>query len=165
MGGWRGLRRSWWYSDGVVMILDAHPAPGCPQCGEPHSRGDEAAVACEALRVAGDAGARPVGVPVRVQAAYVEARRALRADAPAVAIRVLRWLLAHLAETRGVNPELTLSAKVTALVDAGIISMRIRPELVEPARSEASSPEMAWALMTLTEHALTRAYMRHGVSR
>jgi hypothetical protein len=144
------------------MILDAHTTPRCSLCGEAHAHGDEAASACEALRVAGNAGARPAGVPVRVQAAYVEARRALRADAPEVAIRVMRWLLSHLAETRGVNPQWALSAKVAALANAGIISMKVRPELVEDARPAAASPEMAWALMTLAEHALARAYMRQG---
>jgi|HubBroStandDraft_6_1064221.scaffolds.fasta_scaffold1249237_1 hypothetical protein len=135
------------------------PASHCTFCGEEHPRGDEA---CEALRVAADAGARPIGVPVKVQAAYVEARRALRSDAPAVAIRVLQWLLSHLAETRGVNPDLTLSAKVAALSDAGIISRRIRPALIEQARSATSGSEEAWALMTLAEHALARAYLRRG---
>lgn len=118
--------------------------------------------ACDALRVAGQAGARPVGVPVRVHAAYVEARQALRADAPVVAIRVLQWLLSHLAETRGASPDLTLSGKVAALSDAGIISRTLRPDLLEKARSATSGAEDAWALMTVAEHALARAYLRPG---
>jgi hypothetical protein len=134
----------------------------CAFCGEEHPGGDEHGSACEALRVAREAGARPAGVPVRVQAAYVEARQALRANAPGVAIRVLRWLLSHMAETRGVNPDLTLSAKVAALSDAGIISMPIRPDLVVQTRSAPDAPETAWALMTLVEHALVRAYLRRN---
>lgn len=130
------------------------PAPRCTLCGDEH------ADACEALRVAGEAGAKPVGVPVRIQAAYVEARQALRADAPALAIRVLQWLLSHLAETRGVNPNFSLSAKLASLADAGIISKTSRPDLVEQACSATSGPEEAWALMTLAEHALARAYLR-----
>jgi hypothetical protein len=145
-----------------VIATNERPGLRCTLCGEEHPRGDQHASACDALRIAGEAGARPIGVPVRVQAAYVEARRALRADAPAVAIRVLQWLLSHLAEARGVNPDLTLSAKVAALYDAGIISRTIRPGLVEQARSATSGPEAAWALMTLTEHALARAYLRRN---
>lgn len=132
----------------------------CTFCGEEHVHPDENAGACEALRVAGEAGARPIGVPIRVQAAYVEARQALRANAPAVANQALQWIVSHLAETRGVNPDLTLAAKVAALSEAGIISRTIRPDLIEQARSATSRPEAAWALMTLAEHALTRAYMR-----
>ncbi len=143
------------------MTTNEGPALPCTLCGEPHPRGDEPA-ACEALRVAGETGARPVGVPVRVQAAYVEARQALRANAPVVAVRVLQWLLSHLAETRGVNPQLTLSAKVAALCDAGVISGSIRRDLVEQAYSPSPGPEAAWALMTLTEHALARAYLRRS---
>jgi hypothetical protein len=59
-----------------------------------------------------------------------------------------------------VNPDLTLAAKVAALSEAGIISRTIRPDLLEQARSATARPEAAWALMTLAEHALTRAYMR-----
>ena len=145
-----------------MTTTNANAVPRCTLCGEQHPPGDESAEACQALRVAAETGARPVGVPVRIQAAYVEAREALRADAPAVAIRTLRWLLSHLAETRGVNPTLTLSAKVAALSDSGIISPTIRRDLLEQARSEAQGPEVAWALMTLTEHALGRAYMRRS---
>jgi hypothetical protein len=145
-----------------VIVTIEGPLARCALCGEAHPRADEHAGSCDALRVAGQAGARPTGVPVRVHAAYVEARRALRADAPAVAIRVLQWLLAHLAETRGVSPDLTLSAKMAALTSAGIISMPIRPELLAPARSATPGPEAAWAWMTLAEHALTRAYMPRG---
>jgi hypothetical protein len=134
----------------------------CSLCGEEHSYRDERAGGCDALRVAGEAGARPAGVPLRVHAAYVEAREALRADAPAAAIRVLQWLLSHMAETRGVNPNLPLSGKVAALSDAGIISRTIRPALVEQARCATSGSEEAWALMTLTEHALARAYLRRS---
>jgi hypothetical protein len=61
-----------------------------------------------------------------------------------------------------VNPDLTLSAKVAALSDAGIISRTIRPHLVEQARSAISGSEEAWALMTLAEHALARAYLRRS---
>jgi hypothetical protein len=144
----------------MVITTTEGSFPRCALCGDEHPRGSERPDACEALRVAGEAGARPTGVPVRVQAAYVEARQALRADAPSVAIRVLQWLLSHLAETRGVDPSLTLSAKVAALSSAGVISMRIRPEIVERVRSATASPETAWALMTLVEHALARAYLR-----
>jgi len=112
--------------------------------------------------VAAEAGARPAGVPLRVQAAYVEARQALRGDAPGVAVRVLEWLLCHLAETHGVKPNLPLSAKVAALADAGLISSRIRPDLVERALSGTPALETAWALMTLVEHALGRAYTQRS---
>lgn len=96
---------------------------------------------------------------MRVQAAYVEAREALRADAPAVAIRALQWLLSHLAEARGVSPDLSLSAKLAALADAGILARTTRPALIEQALSATSGSEEAWALMTLAEHALARAYL------
>jgi hypothetical protein len=145
-----------------VIVTDESSAPRCTLCGEDLRGGgnNEHAAACEALRIAAEAGARPTGVPVRVHAAYVEARQALRADAPVVAIRVLQWLLSHLAETRGVNPSLTLSAKVAALSEAGVISKTIRPDLLEKARSATSGSDEAWALMTVTEHALSRAYLR-----
>jgi len=144
----------------AVVTTNDGPAFRCTFCGEEHVHPDEHSGACEALRVAGEAGARPSGVPIRVQAAYVEARQALRANAPAVANQALQWIFSHLAETRGVNPDLTLAAKVAALSEAGIISRTIRPDLLEQARSATARPEAAWALMTLAEHALTRAYMR-----
>jgi hypothetical protein len=98
---------------------------------------------------------------MRVQAAYVEARQAMRGEAPEVAIRTLQWLLSHLAETRGVNPRLSLAAKAAALSDQGIVAKTMRPTLISLAlSSEAAGPEAAWALMTLTEHALARAYLR-----
>ena len=95
----------------------------------------------------------------------MEARQALRANAPAVANQALQWIVSYLAETRGVNPNLTLAAKLAALSEAGIISRTIRPDLVEQARSAAARPEAAWALMTLAEHALIRAYMRQDRDR
>lgn len=148
-----------------MIITIEKPAARCPLCGDSHPPGDEGrgnAVPCDALRDAGDAGARPPGVPIRVQAAYVEARQALRADAPALAIGVLQWLLSHLAELRGVNPALTLAAKVAALTDAGLVAKTVRRELIEQALANTPSPETAWALMTLAEHALARAYLRRS---
>ena len=148
----------------VVITTKEGGFPHCALCGHEHPRGSERPDACDALRVAAEAGARPAGVPVRVHAAYVEARQALRANAPSVAIRVLQWLLSHLAETRGADPSLTLSAKVAALAHAGVISDESPPENVEQATSSTASPEMAWALMTLVEHALARAYLRRGAA-
>lgn len=145
-----------------MVTTNDGPAFRCTLCGEDHVRPNDDTAACEALRIAGEAGARPNGVPIRVQAAYVEARQALRANAPAVANQALQWIVSHLAETRGVNPNLTLAAKVAALSEAGIISRTIRPDLLERVRSATAGPEAAWALMTLAEHALTRAYMRQG---
>ena len=38
----------------------------------------------------------------------------------------------------------------------------IRRDLVEHARARTATPEAAWALMTLAEHALGRAYLGRG---
>ena len=127
----------------------------CPWCAQAHFGG-----ACNTLRLAAEAGATPLGVPLRVQGAYLEARSALRANAPAAAVRTLQWLLAHLAEARGVKPDVSLSAKVRALSNADIISSSVRAELVESALSPNPGAETAWALMTLVEHALARLYLR-----
>ena len=132
-------------------------APPCPVCGEGHADGP-----CEALRAAAAAGAQPKGVPLRVYGGYLEARSALRANAPTVAVRVLQWLLSHLAEERGVSPTLTLPAKVTALRDRGVISPNIRAGLIESALSPEPSAETAWALMSVAEHALSRLYLGRG---
>ena len=131
-------------------------AAPCPVCGGAHGE-----ASCEALRVAAAAGAQPQGVPLRIYGGYLEARKALRANAPPVAVRVLQWLLSHLAEERGASPDLTLSAKVIALRDRGVISDTIRPGLIEAALATDSSAETAWALMSLVEHALARLYLRH----
>jgi hypothetical protein len=143
-----------------VVALNVDLPARCAACGEPHPPGEDSPKVCEALRAASETGARPAGVPVRVQAAYVEARRALRKDAPGVAIAVLQWLLAHMAESRGASPGLPLAAKLASLRDAGVIAKTMRPELIEQARQATSSVEDAWALMTVVEHALARAYMR-----
>lgn len=143
-----------------VIVVNEGSALRCAVCGEEHPRDGSQAGACDALRAAGALGARPPGVPIRIQGAYVEAREALRADAPLLAIETLQWLLSHLAETRGVNPELSLPAKVSALADAGIIAMAVRSELLAPAASADARPETAWGLMTLAEHALARVYLR-----
>jgi hypothetical protein len=51
---------------------------------------------------------------------------------------------------------------VAALSDAGIISKTLRRDVIEHARSRTETPEAAWALMTLAEHALGRAYLGRG---
>ena len=115
---------------------------------------------CDALRIAAAAGAQAGGAPRRLQGAYLEARQAFRANAPAVAVRILQWLLSHLAESRGVRPEATLSTKVSALESEGLVSGQMRPGLIERALSSDPGPETAWALMTLVEHALARLVRR-----
>ena len=138
----------------AVDALDEKDAPRCSLCGGGHEES-----ACETLRAAAAEGARPSGVPVRVYGGYLEARRALRANVPAPAVRTLQWLLAHLAEERGVAPELDLAAKVDSLCQAGFISARAKSTLVPRALAPGERAETAWALMSLVEQALTRMYL------
>lgn len=126
----------------------------CPTCGQPH-----AADACEAMRTAAAAGAQPKGVPLRIYGGYLEGRAALRANVPSAAIRVLQWLLGHIAEERGARADLSFPAKLDALCDDGVISPRVREALVERALSPDNGPQTAWALMSLVEHALARLYL------
>ncbi len=114
---------------------------------------------CEAMRVAAAAGARPSGVPIRVYGAYLEARGALRADAPSLAIRTLEWLLAHLAEQRGARAEDGLAAKLERLRQQGVILPRVRQSLFDQALANNDTRERAWALLSIAEHAFYRLYL------
>ena len=129
-------------------------SPLCAICGDAH-----AADACDAKRAADAAGARPLGVPLRVYGGYVEARAALRANAYSAASRVLEWLLSHLAEERGAPAGLGFSAKLKRLCDDGVISTRIEAALFERALAQGAGPEQAWALMSIAEHAFSRLYL------
>jgi hypothetical protein len=111
------------------------------------------------MRAAAAAGARPNGVPIRIYGAYLEARAALRADAPSLAIQALEWLLAHLAENHGARPELALAAKIDCLRQQGILLPRLSQSLFDQALSTHDTPERAWALLSLAEHAFHRLYL------
>src|SRR5664279_4126714 len=63
------------------------PMVTCVVCGTAH----DDANACPAALEAAQAGAHPAGVPLRIYGGYLEARAALRGNAPAVATRVLQW--------------------------------------------------------------------------
>ena len=102
----------------------------------------------------------PKGVPIRVYGGYLEARAALRANAPENASHTLRWLLSHIAEERGAPKGQSFPAKVDRLRAEGFISSTLEPMLFERAFSEATGPEEAWALMSIVEHAFYRLYMR-----
>lgn len=108
---------------------------------------------------AAEAGARPVGVPIRVYGAYLEARAALRANAPQVATRVLEWLLAHLAEERGVRMGGGLAEIIAKLRDAGVIAKALDETLIARALNPADRRARAWALLSIVEHALQRLYL------
>jgi hypothetical protein len=111
------------------------------------------------LRAAAAAGARPNGVPIRVYGAYLEARAALRADAPSLAIQTLEWLLGHLAEDRGVRAELGLAAKIDWLRRQGVLLPRLSQSLFDQALSPHDTRERAWALLSIAEHAFHRLYL------
>ena len=134
--------------------MNPEPSAPCPCCGETH-----ATAGCEALRAANAAGAQPPGVPLRIYGGYLEARAALKANAHGPAIRVLEWLLGHLAEERGARRELDLAAKLKRLRDEGAISSRIEETLFASALSSSGNPEQAWALMSIAEHAFGRLYL------
>jgi len=129
--------------------------PPCEICGEPHHEGAEA---CPILREAAVAGAHPRGVSLRVYGAYLEARAALRGSAPAVAIRVLQWLLANLAEDLGVATP-SFAATLQGLGERDAISSRVQASLFPSALSDDTGPERAWALMSIVEHAFCRLYL------
>lgn len=114
---------------------------------------------CEALRAAAAAGARPNGVPIRIYGAYLEARAALRADAPSLAIQTLEWLLGHLAENQGARAELGLAAKIDWLRRQGVLLPRLRQSLLDQALSTDETRERAWALLSIAEHAFHRLYL------
>lgn len=117
-------------------------------------------VSCLAIRDAAAKGARPTGVPIRVYGGYLEARSAIRANAPALANETLEWLLGYLAEERGVRREQSLAAKLAVLRERGVISARVRPSLIERALSdEGDAMGRAWALMSIAEHAFQRLYL------
>lgn len=136
------------------MSDDASASPSCTGAGSGCACAD-----CEAMRIAAAAGARPKGVPIRIYGAYLEARAALRADATALAIRTLEWLLAHLAEDRGARAEDGLTAKVEWLRRQGVILPRVRQSLLDQALSTGDTRERAWALLSIAEHAFHRLYL------
>jgi hypothetical protein len=111
------------------------------------------------MRAAAAAGARPNGVPIRIYGAYLEARAALRADAPSLAIESLEWLLGHLAENRGARAELGLAAKIEWLRQQGILLPRLRQSLFDLALATNDTRERAWALLSIAEHAFHRLYL------
>jgi hypothetical protein len=113
----------------------------------------------EAMRAAAAAGARPNGVPLRVYGAYLEARAALRAEAPSLAIRALEWLLGYLAEDRGARAELGLAAKIEWLRRQEVLLPRLRQSLFDQALSTNDTRERAWALLSIAEHAFHRLYL------
>jgi hypothetical protein len=125
-------------------------------CGGDHvlARGE----ACPTMRAAAAADARPPGVPPPVHAGYLEAREAMKRGAPARSAQLLRGLLELLAAERGVPPESTLEAKLQKLCDDGVISPQIRDSLSP--RAVGPTPECAWALMSIVEHAFYRLYLR-----
>jgi len=125
----------------------------CVVCGTGHQEDG-----CPVAREAAAAGAHPANVPVRVYGGYLEARAALRQNAPDVATRVLTWLLSHLAEQRGTPPERSFEQKMEKLRSDRIIALR-HPELFEQAMQKGGN-EQAWALMSVAEHALTQLYLR-----
>lgn len=117
---------------------------------------------CVAIRDAAAKGARPAGVPIRVYGGYLEARSAIRANAPALASETLEWLIGYLAEERGVRRDQNLAAKLAVLKERGVISPRVRPALLERALSdEGDEMGRAWALMSIAEHAFARLYLTH----
>ena len=127
----------------------------CHVCGESHVEGADR---CPVLQRTLPEGTHPRGVPLRVYGGYLEARAALKADAPAAAVRVLQWLLGHLAEERGVAPALSFAAKLDWLCAHEVISPRLAGLLPRALATDASS-EQAWALMSIAEHALYRLYL------
>jgi hypothetical protein len=137
-----------------VKPMSDDETPLCATCGEAHR-----AEACATLRAAAAAGAQPPGVPLRIYAGYVEARAALRANANGSACRVLEWLLGHVAEERGAPVELGFAAKLERLCRDGVISSRMQSALFERAVAQDDSPEHAWALMSVAEHAFARLYL------
>ena len=115
---------------------------------------------CVATRDAAAKGARPPGVPLRVYGGYLEARSAIRTNAPALASETLEWVLGYLAEERGVSRGLSLAAKLAALREKDVISPRLRPALIARALSDEGDPMgRAWALMSIAEHAFQRLYL------
>jgi hypothetical protein len=134
--------------------VDSTASPACTGVGSGCACAD-----CEAQRAAAAAGARPNGVPLRVYGAYLEARAALRAEAPTLAIQTLEWLLGHLAETQGAGAELGLAAKLEWLRRRGILLPRLRQSLVDEALSPSDTRERAWALLSIAEHAFHRLYL------
>jgi len=127
------------------------------QCSGPGS--DCVCDECQALRTAALAGARPRGVPQVVYNAYLDARAALRADAPTEANRLLERLLGYLAEERGARPEQNLAAKLDLLRAAGVLSPRLRQSLFDEAASTDDTVPRAWAMMSIAEHAFYRLYL------
>lgn len=133
---------------------DSTASPSCSGAGSGCG-----CVDCEAIRAAAAAGARPNGVPLRIYGAYLEARAALRTDAPSLAIRTLEWLLGHLAESRGARAELGLAAKIEWLRRQGVLLPRLRQSLLDQALSTNDTRERAWALLSIAEHAFHRLYL------
>lgn len=134
--------------DALVTVACAGVSSGC---------GCES---CAAIRSAAAAGARPAGVPIRIYGAYLEARSALRANAPALANTTLEWLLGHLAEERGARPASSLDAKLAALSERGVITPRVRSSLFARALDrESDATGRAWALLSIAEHVFYRLYL------
>jgi hypothetical protein len=110
------------------------------------------------MRAAAAEGAQPANVPLRVYGGYLEARAALKKNAPDSAANVLKWLIGYLAEERGVPAEAGLDKKLDKLFRDGVVSERIRDALFD--RAMTSGNEQAWALMSIVEHALFRLYLQ-----
>ncbi len=110
------------------------------------------------MHAAAAEGAQPPNVPLRVYAGYLEARAALKKQAPVNAARVLEWLLSYLAEERGAREDAGFAAKLQLLCEQGVIAPHMRGALF--ARAMGQGPEQAWALMSIAEHALYRLYLQ-----
>lgn len=110
------------------------------------------------MRQAATEGARPQGVPLRVYGGYLEAREALKKNAPVNAAQTLQWLLGYLAEERGAPAGASFTTKLERLCKDDVISPRVRDALFDRAMGDA--PEQAWALMSIVEHALYRLYLQ-----
>lgn len=126
--------------------------PVCDMCGKSHPR--DTSQLCPSLNV-----------PLRVYGGYLEARAALRANAPAAAIRVLQWLLSHMAEERGAPKDRSFPAKLKKLSEDRVISPRVQETLFDRALSDEKGPEQAWALMSIAEHAFQRLYLKPTAPR
>lgn len=138
----------------------------CLVCGEPHSDVSAPSSGCPAMRAAQATDARPENVPVDVYSGYLNAREALRANAPQAAIKGLRGVLSTIAHTQGARPDEGFSAKIDQLCNKGVIGARIRNALLKQALSESVGKDFeeaqAWALMSIAEHAFYRLYLSKG---
>lgn len=129
----------------------------CCVCGGDHVHSGTGEV-CPLLREAAEAGRN--AVPLRIYGGYMEARAALRANAHQAAIRVLHWIVSHIAEERGAPADKSFRAKLQGLLDQKVITKQVHDALAERALQTKESPEQAWALMSIVEHVFYRLYLK-----